>query len=299
MNPKIKISQLPAKGANLAAADLLEVAEFTGTGYISKSITGQEIIDAAAGSGVTSVTGSAPIASSGGATPDISIAQATTFDDGYLTSSDWSTFNGKQDALVSATNIKTINGNSVLGSGDLVVSGGGGGGIHLQRNLPSGAFGHLFVTYSGFTTQNPTANRLILMPFIPNQSLTIQNLSVNCTTLAVGGLAKILIYSDVSGTPTTKLYESANLDTSTTGIKTATTTFNFVAGTTYWLSFICNNATNIFNYYGQTAILQFSGGSFGSATHCFLNTTFASIPNTLPSVNVASGNVPAIQIQRA
>lgn len=31
--------------------------------------------------------------------------------------------NGKQDALVSGTNIKTINGNSVLGSGDLVVGG--------------------------------------------------------------------------------------------------------------------------------------------------------------------------------
>ena len=46
MNQKIKISQLPAKGSNLAAADLLEIAEFTGTGYISKSITGQELIDA-------------------------------------------------------------------------------------------------------------------------------------------------------------------------------------------------------------------------------------------------------------
>ena len=42
----IKISQLPAKGANLGSADLLEVSEFTGTGYVSKSITGQEIIDA-------------------------------------------------------------------------------------------------------------------------------------------------------------------------------------------------------------------------------------------------------------
>lgn len=33
---------------------------------------------------------------------------------------------GKQDKLVSASNIKTVNGNSLLGSGDLVVSGGGG-----------------------------------------------------------------------------------------------------------------------------------------------------------------------------
>ena len=32
----------------------------------------------------------------------------------------------KQDKLVSGTNIKTINGNSLLGSGDLVISGGGG-----------------------------------------------------------------------------------------------------------------------------------------------------------------------------
>lgn len=36
------------------------------------------------------------------------------------------TLNSKQDVLVSAVNIKTINGNSLLGSGDLVISGGGG-----------------------------------------------------------------------------------------------------------------------------------------------------------------------------
>ena len=35
--------------------------------------------------------------------------------------------NGKQDNLVSGTNIKTINGNSVLGSGNLVIEGGGEG----------------------------------------------------------------------------------------------------------------------------------------------------------------------------
>lgn len=34
----------------------------------------------------------------------------------------------KQDTLVSGTNIKTINGNSLLGSGNIVISGGEGGG---------------------------------------------------------------------------------------------------------------------------------------------------------------------------
>jgi len=41
-----------------------------------------------------------------------------------LTSADWSAFNSKQSALISGTNIKTINGTSILGSGDLVVEGG-------------------------------------------------------------------------------------------------------------------------------------------------------------------------------
>ena len=47
---------------------------------------------------VTSVTGSAPVVSSGGTTPAISMAAATTSVNGYLTSTDWNTFNGKQPA---------------------------------------------------------------------------------------------------------------------------------------------------------------------------------------------------------
>lgn len=44
---------------------------------------------------VTAVTGTAPISSSGGNTPAISISQANTSTDGYLSSTDWNTFNGK------------------------------------------------------------------------------------------------------------------------------------------------------------------------------------------------------------
>ena len=47
---------------------------------------------------VTSVTGTAPVVSSGGTTPAISMAAATTSVSGYLTSTDWNTFNGKQAA---------------------------------------------------------------------------------------------------------------------------------------------------------------------------------------------------------
>jgi hypothetical protein len=39
-----------------------------------------------------------------------------------------SALNGKQNTLVSGTSIKTINGASILGSGNLTIEGGGGGG---------------------------------------------------------------------------------------------------------------------------------------------------------------------------
>ena len=44
---------------------------------------------------------------------------------GYLT--EHQSLAGKQDVLVSGTNIKTINGTSILGSGDITISGGSSG----------------------------------------------------------------------------------------------------------------------------------------------------------------------------
>jgi hypothetical protein len=87
---------------------------------------------------VISVTGTAPVVSSGGNTPAISMAAATTSVPGYLTATDWNTFNNKQALLVSGTNIKTINGSSVLGSGDLVISGGDPAGTAVAMAIALG-----------------------------------------------------------------------------------------------------------------------------------------------------------------
>ena len=59
--------------------------------------------------GVTSVTGTAPIASSGGTTPDITITQADASTDGYLSSADWTTFDGKFD-VPTGTNADYLDG---------------------------------------------------------------------------------------------------------------------------------------------------------------------------------------------
>ena len=73
---------------------------FTGAG-VTASLTSPGVVEVnvpgGGGAGVTSVTGTAPIASSGGATPAISISQASTSTDGYLSQTDWDTFNDKFD----------------------------------------------------------------------------------------------------------------------------------------------------------------------------------------------------------
>jgi hypothetical protein len=91
-------------------------------GYTSN--TGTVTSVAALTLGTTGTDLSSTVATST-ATPVITlnIPTASAANRGVLSSADWSTFNGKQAALVSATNIKTINGTTILGSGDLTVSG--------------------------------------------------------------------------------------------------------------------------------------------------------------------------------
>jgi hypothetical protein len=91
----------------------------TGTafGFTAAGTSGQVLTSAGAGTPtwttpttgtVTSVTGTAPVVSSGGATPAISMAAATTSVNGYLTSTDWNTFNSKGSGTVTSVAALTL-----------------------------------------------------------------------------------------------------------------------------------------------------------------------------------------------
>jgi hypothetical protein len=84
----------------------------SGTGVIASSIT--QYTDALARA---SLSGTAPI-SYNSTTGAISISQATTSTNGYLSSTDWNTFNGKQSALSGGTSgyISFWTGSNTLGS---------------------------------------------------------------------------------------------------------------------------------------------------------------------------------------
>jgi hypothetical protein len=227
-----------------------------------------------------------------------------------------------QPKLVSGVNIKTINSTSVLGSGDIAVqptltltttgtsgaatlvgatlnvpqySGGGGGGIHAQVKLSSGQTIAAVVTGTAPATTGGSANRLSAQPFIPAQTFTCSNLFINVTTLAAGTNARILIYSDINGIPNTKLYESANLDCSTTGQKIATTSFTFTAGTTYW---ICTHSSSSPSYTSLVvaSLLPINTNNSSNSSSYFYTYTFGSAPTTLSGQSLAGINLPAVFI---
>ena len=81
---------------------------------------------------------------------------------------------GKQDTLVSGTNIKTINGNSILGSGNLSA----GGALYLT-NLSCSAMTGNFVNYSN---ANITADHVVAEVTFANPSAITTDVTWTTTT---------------------------------------------------------------------------------------------------------------------
>jgi len=77
------------------------------------------------GGTVTAVTGTAPVVSSGGTTPAISMAAATSSVNGYLTSTDWTTFNSKGSVTSVAASVPSflsVAGSPITTSGTIAIS---------------------------------------------------------------------------------------------------------------------------------------------------------------------------------
>lgn len=119
--------------------------------------TGTLTIDATAGGTVTAVTASAPLASSGGATPDISIQLADSTHDGYLSSTDWNTFNNKQAAL-------TLGNLTDVGTDGITITGGAGSvigsGVSISQHVADSTHnGYLSSTdWNTFNSKQPSGS---------------------------------------------------------------------------------------------------------------------------------------------
>jgi len=211
---------------------------------------------------VTSVTGTTPIVSSGGTTPAISIPAATTSVNGYLTSTDWTTFNNKGSGSVTSVAATVPSLLSVSGS-------------------PITTSGTLAFTYSG--TALPVANGGTGLTTTPaNGNLDIGNgTGFTRSTLTAGSGITV---TNASGSITIAATNSGTV-TSVTGTSPvvssggATPAISMAAATTSVSGYLTSTDWNTFNNKGSGTVTSVSG-TIGNIT---------STGGATPVIDLASG----------
>jgi len=194
---------------------------------------------------------------------------------------------------VTATNV----GNAVT----VDVPGGGGGGVHvLTKPVTGRSYGVRTNATTANSSSSVSANTIALYPFIPANSITISNLQLNVAGTAAANI-RILVYSDLNGVPSSKLIESTNLDCSTTGTKTYTTSYTFTAGTVYWLGCYSSASASV-SVLDAAQMTPISTNAFGTAySSVVASATFGSAPSTLGTASLSSStsNLCAINLTAA
>jgi len=260
----------------LQTLNLIEGSNITITQYYNAQTNSVDVTIASSGGGggtVTAVTGTSPIASSGGTTPDISIQQASATQAGYLSSTDWTTFNSKGNGTVTAvtaTGLLTSSGgttpdiSSSVAKSRLVGRNSVTAGIMEEITIGTG------LTLSGTTLSNS-------LPF--NTPLTtkgdIYTRDASADTRLPVGLDTQMLIAD-SSTATGLKWEAQPAATPTgyyLSISDSTTQDNPTANTPRAVKFDTTDLANGFSLQTQTAVFTGTINNGGAGAGTILNVT--------------------------
>jgi hypothetical protein len=201
---------------NLQPTDLLECTSIVGGLPVNTSITGAQIIAAASGGGATwgSITGTLS------AQTDLNTA-----------------LSGKQDTLVSGTSIKTVNNNSLLGSGNLNI-------------------GPRLLGFSGINGTNTTSNAVTIC----------HSLMIPANTLTTNSILQLVFRMNRVSGNTGQMYGRIYFNTSNslTGASLLNTIFQMNGGGVQFLGYVERNfsydGTNLVTYQNN-AYSEYTTGS--------------------------------------
>ena len=123
------------------------------------------------------------------------------------------------------------------------------------------------------------ANALEMFQFVPKATITISQVVLNVVTGA--GLGRVLIYdTDANGLPTTLLYNSGDIDTSSAGAKSADCAMTLLRGKRYWIA-TWFSAASTMSVWATTSLPDINGGEAPVTTARKVarrTVTFASAP---------------------
>ena len=154
----------------------------------------------------TGTTGSDFNVVSSGSNHAFNIPTASATTRGALSSTDWSTFNGKQATLVSGTNIKTIASNSLVGSGDVPLKTINGAGLVGSGNIVIASSPYtLIANQSGSYVTGTTANTINSSVQILANTISTENIiqiRTKVNKLVSTGTTTIRMYINTSNSLT-------------------------------------------------------------------------------------------------
>jgi hypothetical protein len=193
----------------------------------------------------------------------------------------------KQDTLVSGTNIKTINGSSILGSGNLVISGSGAtwgsitGTLSSQTDLNTALSGKQNTITTGTTSQYFRGDlSLATFPTIPTVTPSaLTKVDDTNVTLTLGGTPSTSLLQSVSLTLgwTGTLADSRIASASTwNGKQDALSGTGIVKSTGGTISYLTDNTSNWDSAYTNRITSLTTTGSSGAST---LSSNTLNIPN--------------------
>lgn len=162
-------------------------------------------------------------------------------------------------------------------------------------------YSNLFIGAAGSFTIGGAANQMYLSPYSTRYTMSIDDIRMEVTTAVAGALGRLLIFSDLNGLPSAKLYESANLDLSTLGFKSGSIGFTFTGGVTYWLAFHLGSTVNVGVRsigVGNVPIIQHHASSTAAyVSYMTTSYTLGSVPSTLTALPATAANGSAINIR--
>ena len=179
-------------------------------------------------------------------------------------------------------NIQLDNDGALVVSIDGITGGTGTSSLGTQFgfSLNKDIYYNLQAVSDGEANYGVFENYVIVTPFVPQQTLTINQLSIYATA---GGTSQIRIvcFDDVNGRPRDLLFQSPIITANTVGNYVYNTSYTFNAGTTYWIGTYGNGGTSSFQAIDKTYLYPIGQGTAGSTPNYTAVTGVSTFPNSI------------------